>query len=358
MAVEREEQIEKFGKLLKKFSARDPKGIATEHVNFIHQIMDKIGELSPKTRSMNDLNAEIARKGYPDLATFVASRKDQTFGMDQMPVADFLMDEKWQKKLEDLTGTEFDQVHDSVASLAKMGADEKKFTDRGNAWELDQSIEQIKDELKTFPLKSTSATPTLKDKVLYYPRSALASATASETMFNRFDRNNPRGPGNRLVNFPLAAAANAKDKLIREFSKPIQDLGKVANQDKLVESPLIDPLTITAENPKGSPLANFTVGNVQVMIHNSGNESNWRTFARGWGQDPNELWQWLQANSTKEMWDRGQAMGKTVFKPAFEKAQASYERIYGVAPAKLELQPLRSGTLMGVRHNMRGGITR
>lgn len=339
MVLDREEQIEKFEKLLKKFSKRDPEGVATEHTNFIHQIMSKLGLLKQSTRSLNDLNEEIARKGYPDLASFVSSRKDASFGLDQMPVADFLMDEKWQKPFKELTGEEFDQVHDSVSALAKMGADEKKLIDRGNTYDLEKSIGDLKDELKTFPLKQTSATPTLKSKILYYPRSALASATATETMFNRFDRNNPRGPGNRLVNFPLAAAANAKDKLLREFSKPMQALGKVKNQNKLVESPLIDPLTITDENPSGSRLSNFTVGNVQTMIHNAGNWSNWTTFARGWGRDPIELWQWLQNNSTKEMWDRGQQMGKTIFKPAFEKAQASYERIYGVAPAKLELQP-------------------
>jgi Large polyvalent protein associated domain 22 len=339
MALAREDQIEKFEKLMKKFSSRDPKGVATEHTNFIHQIMDKLGLLKSSTRSATDLAEEIARKGYPDLASFVSSRKNSTFGMDQMPVADFLMDEKWSKPFKSLTGDEFDQVHDSVAALAKMGSDEKKLIDRGNAWDLAKSIEEIKDELKTFPLKQTSATPTLKSKILYYPRSALASATTAETMFNRFDRNNPRGPGNRYVNYVLAAGANGKDKLIREFSKPMQALGKVKDQEKLVESPLIDPLTITDENPSGNKLANFTNGNVQTMIHNAGNESNWRAFARGWGQDPVELFQWLQAHSTKEMWDRGQQMGKTIFKPAFEKAQASYERIYGVAPAKLELSP-------------------
>lgn len=339
-AIELEKQREKFDATAKRFRTRSLDSVAQEYTNFIHDILLRVGE--PVNRSVQDLAAEIAREGYPDLGSFTKSKSDQTFGMLQIPIPDFLLDSNFRKPVDQMTTVEFKEMHDAVAALAKLGRDETKIIREGVAADRAEVIKEMKEELGTFPLKEFDATApkTLSPTNIF--RSFLASSTNLETLLNRWDRNNPQGVFNRYIVYPLSGAANYKAALTREFSKPYGDLGSVPNAKKLVTSPLIDPLTISKDTPDGKPLANFTMGNVQVMIHNAGNEAQWIKFAKGWGADPDALMSWLAQNSTKDMWDRAQKMGDTIFKPAFEKAQTVYHNIYGIAPEKIDLKPIQT----------------
>jgi len=318
-------------------------GTAQEYTNFIHDILLRIGK--PVARTPADLATEIARSGYEDLRDFVNSRFNSRMGMDDMPIPDFLMSvgadgQKWSKPVEKMTFEELKQVHMALTALSKMGKAELKVTTQQASIARQDLLDQMKDKVRTFSLKPQAvATPTLMQKTLQLPKTFLAASTNLETLMNRFDRDDPRGVFNRFVVYPLAGAANEKAKIQREYAKIYREIGELKDQNKLVDSPFIDPLSIDEKtNPTGTPMRNFTVGNVMVMIHNAGNESNWNVLARGYGRDPEGLKQWLFQNSTKEMWDRAEKMG-AMFKKAFEGAQREYAKVYGVAPEKIELKP-------------------
>ena len=100
-----------------------------------------------------------------------------------------------------------------------------------------------------------------------------------ETFLNRMgDRDPEVAERIKYVTDPSAAAANRKAALQREFSGYYRKIGEVEDKDKLVPSPLIDPLD-------GRPFSRFTRGNVMQMLHNAGNESNWQVLAKGYGAD-------------------------------------------------------------------------
>lgn len=331
---------ERFEGTMKRFSKREVAGVAQEYTDFIHDIMLRLGQ--GVNRSIQDLADSIKRNGYADLGDFVRSKNEQYFGMVDIPVPDYMKDPNWRRPLAEMNVADFRDVKTAIDAMAKLGRDEQKVFNGVESADRAELLKQMKDQLREFPLKDFSLQKGWFDGAKGFLRTVLANSTAMETLLNRWDRGDPNGVFNRFVVYPLSRAANEKARLIREYAKPYGALGEIKDPRKLVESPIIDPLSITEDNPQGSPLQGFDRSNVQVMVHNAGNAAQWEKFARGWGADPQMLLQWLYRNSDKEMWDRAQKLGDRIFKPLYEQAQQVYHRVYGVAPEKIDLKPLQT----------------
>ena len=88
------------------------------------------------------------------------------------------------------------------------------------------------------------------------------------------------------------------------------------------------------------------------MLHNAGNESNWRVLAKGYGADPDRLMEWLVANTRSEDWARAQRLGTDVFGKLIKYADQEYEHIHGITIDKLPLTPFTNahGTFDGWYH--------
>lgn len=333
-----EKEQAQFDKTAKRFQKREVGGIPAEYTNFVHQILFDT-EVGVKGRSLEDLQGEIAAAGHTDLAAFVAE-KEGPMGLRIMPVADGLMDGSLHKPISEMTVDEFRAVKQSVDTLIKNGRDELKLIKAGDAMDLKSAIEQFNAKLKTFPFKER---PTSESR-LNLPKTWLAASTNMETLLNRWDRNDRRGIFNSWIIRPLTEAANYKAKLDREFSKDYRAIGKIEDGNKLVDSPLIDPRS-------GEPWQGFTKNNVVAMLQNAGNHSNWEKLAKGYDTDPKALWNWLLEHTTKEDWDRAQRMGD-MFEKANRLSDEVYRRVSGVAPAKIDVQPIETpfGTYRGWYH--------
>lgn len=354
LAKDLEKLRDKFDRLAKKYSKRDVTGTATDYVNFIHDILNRVMPEGFVKRSPGDLARAMETGGYKDINHFVQSRFQNTFGMDTIPVADFLLNPSWRKPLEQLTAEEFRELHNSIAAMDKRGRGDLKLTHQGNEYVLQEQLDTMKEELRTFPLKKYDATATWLGKVSKLPKVFLAANTAIETLMNRWDRQNPLGPFNRFVVYPLASAANRKNVIQREIAKPYRELGKPPRDKVKLDSPLIDPNTIIEGDPtSGEALSNFTHGNVQVMIHNAGNPYQWNVLAKGWGQDPAKLMDWLKKNSTKDQWVRAEKMGG-VFHNLFKQAEDAYYDINGIQPARIELTPFEVELANGEKFSSEG----
>lgn len=349
-AIKLEKARDQFDRQAKRLQKREIPSIEQEYLNFTQLILAKVGRYS----NIFDLQNRIGRiTEYSTLNDFVRTKADG-YGEGTgrpMPIADWLLQSTDQKEFESLTTSEFYDVQNAIKSLVKQGRDEKKIIKEGDAADLRQTINEMGDQLKSFPEKDVPIDSRQKGPLnaINTFRTSLINA---ETVLNRWDRDDPRGVFNRWIVYPLARAANYKYRLDREFSKDWRSLGKVADKDKLVDSPLIDPLTRTPDNPDGRPYIGFDRNHVMAMLANAGNEGNWRVLTKGHGiDDPNRLMQWLFQNTTKADWDRQQAMGD-VFEKAFKMSETVYENITGVAPERIPLRPIETpfGTYPGWYH--------
>ncbi len=329
-----EREQKKFNRLVKKYTDRQPSGVEPEYTNYIHELMQRFG-IGIK-RTPQDVATEISQLGHGDLKQFIES-KNGDYGA--LAVDDRLYDPGFKPQIGSMKVDEFRAVNDALIVLDKASRDEKKVIREGAKEDLAKVVDAGVTQLETRPMKEYS----LKQGRLH-GLSQLAKKYATvgilnvETWVDRFDRDNTHGMFNQWLMRPLSSAANRENTLGREFGVMYRDLGEVKDADKRVDSPLIDPLSRTRDDPDGRAYSGFTRKNIAAMISNAGNEYNWDVLTKGHEADPELTKQWLINKSTKEDWIRAEKMGK-IFGRAFEMAQDVYRNIYGVAPPKIELKP-------------------
>lgn len=327
-----------FDRTAKQFRQREVASVPAEYMNWIHSILLSVER--PINRSIQDLAENIGRAGDQTLAGFKDSKEAEWMGMQELPIAEYLLDPNFKKNLSDLTHAEFMGLKNSVDTMVKAGRDEKKIYREGEAYDREATISEMREKLESFGYKPTNVEPSALGK---WPRAFIYGLTNMETILNRWDRADPRGIFNRMIARPLSSAANSKAALQREVARAYEKLSKPKDLDKLVEAPFPDPMTRTPANPEGDgPWANFTKGHVLQMLNNAGNKSNFKTLAHGYGVEPEALMQWLFKNTTEEDWDRAQQMGDSIFKDLVKKADNVYERMTGATVEKIPLEPIQT----------------
>jgi hypothetical protein len=329
-----------FDRTAKQFRKREVPSVPADYTNWVHDILQRVGY--PVNRSVQDLAENIGRQGETTLEDFAKAKEADWMGLRELPIADFLLDTAFRKPIGELSHREFVGLKSSVDALIKAGRDEGKIYREGEAADRATVLGEMREKLKTFPMKEFTATRGALSKAADYPRAFIAGMTNIETLLNRWDRADPNGIFNRYIVYPLAKASNYKNVLQRQYDKALRDLGPIADRQKLVDAPFVDPLSRTEENPNGTPWSGFTRNNVMAMLQNAGNKSNWTVLARGYGADPKALMQWLHRNTTKEDWDRAQAMGDSVFKSLVSTADRVYERLTGATIEKIPLEPIQT----------------
>jgi hypothetical protein len=319
----------KLDKAAKPYRRVDPpKNIDPEYVNHIQDLLQQAGY--KVGRSLDNIHENIERRGQT-LEQFAESKLAESDGLRQLMIPDFILDGQV-KPVDQMSTYNFMGFKRAVDTLIKNGKDEAKIIKEGDTADKKDILDEMYKHIESFPLKDLHATPTIGDKLMKLPRAALASLTSPETFLNRLGRRDANSVFNKWVNFPLARAAYRESGLNREFGSKYDSIGALKDKDKLVASPLIDPLT-------GKPLTNFTRSNVMTMIHNAGNKSNWLKFAKGWKADPVRLMTWLEANSTPEMWQRAQDLGKNVFNDVIKLKDQELEHMNGFTVDKIPLTP-------------------
>lgn len=325
-----------FDRTAKTFSKREVPSVPAEYMNWIHSVLLAVER--PVKRSIQDLQENIGRQGEQTLRDFAEAKEAEWMGMRELPISDLLLDPAFHKNLSDLTHEEFMGIKMSLDALIKAGRDERKIYREGEAYDREQAVSEMRDKLATFGYKPSNVEPSRIGK---WPRAFIYGLSNMETLLNRWDRGDPRGIFNRLVMRPLSQAANGKAALQREIASAYGKLSKPKDLDKLVEAPFPDPMSRTPQNPEGAgPWPNFRRSHVLAMLQNAGNKGNWKVLAHGYGVEPEGLMKWLIKNTTKEDWDRAQAMGDTIFKKLIDKADNVYERMTGATIEKIPLEPI------------------
>lgn len=324
MARDYERQQVQLDRTAKTMGKREVLSIEGEYRHHIQDVLTRIGYKT--ARSIANIQENIQRQTEQTLPEFLQAKLVESMGYRDMPLADVLQDPAFKKNIKDLTYVEFKQVKGTIDGLVHNGRDERKINREGEAYDRMQTVEEMKEQVRTFSKRAIPAG--------YEPGLAkqyIAGTTAIPTLMNRFDRGDPRGLFHKFIVYPLTRASDSAARLSREISKPYRALGDFGDMKKLVDSPL---------DPNIWRYSTFTHENVLGLLQNAGNKSNWNVAARGWGADPEALMKWLHANTTKEHWDRAQKMGDTIWKDLVGKADREYERLNGQTIDKIPLEPI------------------
>ena len=250
---------------------------------FNRDILSKVER--PYGMSVQGLAEAIADSAYKGGLKDFVTKTNKEYGLEgvQLPVAEWLEEEGFHKKFDDLTVQEFRELNQSVTALNTFGKKVKTWTDQGNKAELDDLIGQLNTQVRTkFPAVidyGAEGKPGLVKR-------GIVAHLGMETMFARFDGRDPYGLFTKTFSYPASRAGNTKDALDREFSAKMKQAPVIDNLGKKLISPLIDPRT-------GAPVKDFTVGNLMTIIHNMGNDYNWRIFTQGWKANPDVLRAWV-----------------------------------------------------------------
>lgn len=346
-----------FEKLAKRFSSREVAGVEQEYTNWVHDILGRVG--SPVKRSVQDLAENIARSEQKTLADFVDFK--ELHDMREVPVAEFLQDPAFKKQAENLTTAEFAAMHDSIKALAKNGRDEMKIIKAGEEYDLAQTKAEMIAELATFKEKHYDAAGgrplgPLPASVARPIRTYLVSHLQLESIFNRWDRGDPRGVFTQFVARELATAANSEAALERGFATKLRGLADKADLKERIPNTLFnDPLG-------GNPIT-MTRKNLRAILLNAGNDSNLTKLARGYagavakGEEgkaqiegfKQQIMGWLHEHATKEDWDWGQGIWDT-FAGIKKQSDTMYRSLTGgVEPESIPVRPIETphGTFDG-----------
>lgn len=344
----------RFEKLADRYDARELKAVEQEYTNWVRDILLRVGKLDG--RKAQDLTSLIdnADSGIKSLAEFADYKEHHD--LREVPIAEFLTDPNFKKNYEDLTAAEAKDVHDSVRALDKNGRDEKKYIRQGEAFDLAQLKTDLIDSLQRFKEK-TYDTEGERAQAFSGVRKAIRTAMVAhlqvETVFNRLDRYDPKGPWNQFVFRPLVEAANHEALLERQFSKRLGAIADNVNMKESVPNPIF-------RNPfSDTPMA-MNRKNLRAVLLNAGNESNLFKVAKGYDLEPAQVMDWLRQHATKQDWDWAQKVWDMLHELG-QQSDVMYRNLTGVAPEKLQIKPVDTphGTYPGgyyplIRHELYG----
>ena len=230
-------QLDKAAKAFRKQGI--PKNIEPEYANHVQDLLQSAGYRVG--RSVENIQENINRRGQT-VEQFANSKLEESFGYRDIPVADVIVDGKV-RAVDEMATHDFLGFKQTVDALIKNGKDEQKIIREGETADRAEVLGEMKEKISRFEPKPVNATLSRWDKLKEIPKSFIAGLTNMETFLNRMGDRDPEGVFNKYVTYPSAAAANRKAALQREFSGYYRKIGEIEDKDKLVPSPLIDPLS-------------------------------------------------------------------------------------------------------------------
>jgi protein-disulfide isomerase-like protein with CxxC motif len=350
--VEKEAKV--FDRLEKRYRKREVEGRDPAYTNWIHDILNQIGE---GRRDPNDIRTKIEEASEKTLQEFIDARAAMGRAI-YMP--QFLLDRQ-AKNLDDMTVLEARQTFATLRSLDKNSRDETQVVTATGKIDLKNLLDQMAEKLETLGVATqTENMPGKWNEFRNGLRWYNAQSLQVETILNRWDRFDAFGIFNRWIGQPLLEAATYESSLQREISK---DYINLPNQLKIGESSKTVPNTIF-RSPKdawksaegkydfsnASPLP-LIRSNLRAILLNVGNPSNLKKLAEGYQIKPEQIMDWLNTYAKKEDWDWAQAHGK-MFEKLKKLSDVMRSNMYGVAPESVDVQPIQTphGTYDGWYH--------
>lgn len=329
-----EKEVAAFDKVAKRY-AKVLSSIDGEYMNYIHQILSQIGK--PIRRRMEDVIKDMQARESKTLGDFVAEKEGQ---LRELPMAPEVLDPEWHKDYQSLTTDQFRAIRDSVTALAANGRNELKVYRAGEAEDFANLKEQFIQSLAQFnklhyDSKGGRWLGPIPPKLAQALRAIKASHFTIETILNRWDHFDGRGPWNQYVIRDLIEGANKKAALQREYAAKLAAIKDDVDMSEGVPNPLF-------RDPLGGQLFNFTRANLRAVLLNAGNQSNLVKMAHGYGLKSDDVLGWLGQHATKEDWEWAQKIWD-IFSEIKDLSDTMYRSLTGgVAPGLVPVSPIQT----------------
>jgi hypothetical protein len=220
-----------------------------------------------------------------------------------------------------MTVGEAKAVHGALSSLVKQGRGENKIFIGDRELDRKETIDTGKEQLAKLGDVKANYNFNMIDKIRDKFWRMHAGLMQIESLFARWDLDNPRGFFTQNIFGPIMNAAKDHDKYRRDFSKRIADLDKhkpdkgmneaIPNQvfydPTFVEKDAEGKFTVPAG---GTHWLSLTRDNLRAVLLNVGNDSNLDILARGFLTTPEKIMAWAHEHATEKDWNWAQDVGK------------------------------------------------
>ena len=311
----------------KQFDPSKSMNIDPEWGLFIRDFLGKIDRPNGMTRL--GLEQRIADSRFKDFADFVnkTENENQLMGLE-FPIDEKYLDPNYGKPTDQMTVGEFREVRNLVNFMDKMGKTFHQAEVAGKTIQRGDWLAQARKQLsEKFDSVNISKSET-KNAVSRF----IVASTNIETLFGRFDGRDMHGLFTETFVYPAFRADNFEAAKQKEIAKAYKELGQIENSQRTLPSIFRDPLN------NNELLKDVTRANLAVVISNMGNDYTFNRLARGWGVEPEILWDWVEQHSTVADLERAAKMGK-IFEGLWKESATMYRSLYTFAPEAVVPRP-------------------
>jgi len=253
--------------------------------------------------------------------------------------------EEGSRPIKDMTVDEFRALHATLTMLDKAGRDDLKFQREGEEIDFAKGKGEGIDLLTSLPKVSDNFLRPPRQGWKYLSRLSNASLLRFSSIFERWDRGNPRGFFTRFIGRPLGASSNAVDATMKRYRRYFEGLKDNTDYTEVIEdSPFKHPRT-------GEALP-ATRETLRRVLGYAGDAEGFEKLVRGWNQDsagkkymPDEQYEkvvmdWIFKNATPE--DVKFVKNRATIKQRLFKEISNMQRglTGGIAPDPVEPRPI------------------
>ena len=347
-----ETQRRQFDALTERFARRPTEAIAKKidlGYHYIAQVVMKRlrmdtklspGELQRGIKIESDKVRDATGMAFDTKDTLRDFMATKRLEYRDVNIPDFILDDPtWpgNKGLEEMTGAEFEALHDMFKTLEAEGKDEKYLVVQGEKIGKEETIEKLINQIQALAslppkVRGIGEKRTKPQEIAKALKTFWWGLITSESMWDRLDRGDKHGMFHKLLTYPIARAVNLEADMNRDFAKRWASLKLTKKKmNKSVEN------NVFFHEPTGT-FPTLTKREVLGVLMHWGNPSNREKLTKGWKADPARVLDWLQRNTTKEDWDLAQQIGDW-FKELFEKADKMSIETTGVPVKRVEIIP-------------------
>ena len=257
----------------------------------------------------------------------------------------------YRTQFSDMSVEEARDLHDSIKSIAHLGAQAKAFTVGGKREVMDDLAAQVAERVTSSKVQAKY--DARSNRPVHFIDSTRATLLRAETMADMMDNGDPNGPFNRVY-VHGASDANARENELqhgfhKEMAKAYESVPWSVRRTWLrkVDTDLTDPGSVG--RPGRDPVAiKINKSDVMGMALNMGNADNMARLTEGFGWDEGQVRDLVNRTLSKDEWHWVQGIWnalESLRKPYFD----AEERMTGVRPVPVDATPVETphGTFEG-----------
>jgi hypothetical protein len=291
---------------------------------------------------MNYVHAELIAMGYnvkrdlEELTDQIGGKTLQDFLLEKEAVGKVIFYEPFPGQgLEHMTVKEYQAARDTLSSLVHNGRIEAGIVIMGRRSSFADLIERVREKGDALGRKITPEVSEAQLGVQKFASAVNAYMLKGEQLLDEMDINDPQGPLNQSVIYPLQEAKGRENDMLANITKQLKAFGKDQPKNWLGTM----KVKINSELKWTNPATGLeekvltTRGKLVKLMLNLGNEVNLSKLLEGYDWDYGDVMAAVHAHATKADWDFVQKVWD-LHEELWPEVVRVYRNLAGVAPKR------------------------